>query len=213
MTPGIYLRKPHLGWPWPITDYPSYAFETHFFKTITGGHHAVPVKVADLLSIKEWVFVVAFEGEGLSFSFSETVPSGTRRKRQNTDPEIDDPSTDNTPGWTSVKDAIETRRFPDTEGDFEPIAGIQITWNAAFEEGSESLTARLILLPPYLGFDDSDAPAWVIPINADISLLNATSESAAYASPTGIIYDGSQLGDADPNGWTVTITPGTNYAS
>lgn len=213
MTPGLYLRQPHLGWPWVIAADPGYAAETHFFKTITGGHHAAPVKVADLLSIKEWVFVIEFEGEGLSFSFSETVPSGTLRKRQNTDPEIDDPITDNTPGWTTLKDAIENRVFPDTEGDYSAISGVQITWNETFESGSETLSARLILLPPYLGFDESDNPAWVIPVNTEITLLNAASESAAYASPTGIIYDGDQLGDADINGWTVTITPGGNYAS
>lgn len=210
MTPHLnHLHGKHLGWPWSIRDFVTGTFE----KVIPGDHHFAPVEIAKILSIKEWVMEIAFAGDGLPLSFTETVISGTRRVRTNI-PDEDDPGIENAPGWLTLQHAIELREFPDTVGDFEPVAALRIDWNGTYEDEVEYMSMTLHLAPPRLGFTEDDDPAWIIPVIVSggmYALDGGTGISTLYSEPIGMIYDGEQLGDEETGGWTISITPGGDY--
>lgn len=219
MTPGFYhLRTQELGWPWPIDSASGYTesraeigsdpWIQTYGKIITGAHHIAPPEIADILSVKEWDIVVGFESAERSYLFEETVISGTETFRQNITPGDGDPILSNTPGWVAIKDAIQRVSYPATDVPFNAIAKLRIAWNNLADPTPDTLTARVNVEFPTLGFTSGGDPAWIIRFYCIFGFAED-----AFARPTGILYDGYQLGTADTAGWTVSITPGGNYPS
>lgn len=221
MTPLVLTRGSRGGfpsWPWhkPV-GWEGFGAAPFYEKKVTGPPQEVPVEIAQILSVKEWVFDFAFWGSNYDLSYSFTVLSGTFLEWQNLDPGEDEETVLNTPGWRTLDEAVEMRKWAATDpADFHPIAGV--SFNANFpgdevETGPISFRWIAHLLYPRIGGDNAyDGAGWEITIRAEVGERFA---GHTVNDITGLTFNGELIGDEPDEACvcSLVISPGGNYAS
>jgi len=175
------------------------------------------------LRVKTWLFEAAYDdGDGDVLNLSQIVNQGTIHETFSGGETVR-----NTPGWTTLKDAIEHRKHPDTQGEFgrRMFAGLRYydqRNDVPDEFYSRERYVSITLLTPELGWvdDPPKTPAWrcsvsLISYIMDVDASYPLDRIEQYAA-TGMTYLDDVIGtpnsDYTPGpGWTISVDPNTYF--